>query len=46
MGHDQPAAGWIRVAAARDLLVVDDNDRHLDILSAILMILSIAERPM
>jgi len=36
MGHDQPAAGWIRVAAARDILVVDDNDRHLDILSAIL----------
>ncbi len=36
IGHDQPAAGWIRVAAARDILVVDDNDRHLDILSAIL----------
>ena len=25
MGHDQPAAGWICVAAARDILVVDDN---------------------
>jgi CheY-like chemotaxis protein len=35
-GHDQPAADWICVAAARNVLVVDDNDRHLDILSAIL----------
>jgi CheY-like chemotaxis protein len=32
----QPAANWICVAAARDVLVVDDNDRHLDILSTIL----------
>lgn len=36
VGQDQPAAEWIRVAAARDILIVDDNDRHLDILSAIL----------
>jgi CheY-like chemotaxis protein len=35
-GRDQPAADWICVAAARDILVVDDNDRHLDILSTIL----------
>lgn len=32
----QPAADWICVAAARDVLVVDDNDRHLDILNTIL----------
>jgi CheY-like chemotaxis protein len=32
----RPAADWICVAAARDILVVDDNDRHLDILSTIL----------
>lgn len=32
----QPASDWICVAAARDVLVVDDNDRHLDILSTIL----------
>ena len=32
----RPAADWICVAAARDVLVVDDNDRHLDILSTIL----------
>lgn len=32
----QPAADWICVAAARNVLVVDDNDRHLDILSTIL----------
>ena len=31
-----PAADWICVAAARTVLVVDDNDRHLDILSTIL----------
>ncbi len=31
-----PAADWICVAAARNILVVDDNDRHLDILSTIL----------
>ncbi|HVY87711.1 MAG TPA: response regulator [Hyphomonadaceae bacterium] len=31
-----PAAEWICVAAARNILVVDDNDRHLDILSTIL----------
>ena len=31
-----PAADWICVAAARNVLVVDDNDRHLDILSTIL----------
>lgn len=35
-GGSQPAADWICVAAARDVLVVDDNDRHLDILSTIL----------
>jgi len=35
-GRDQPAADWICVASARDILVVDDNDRHLDILSTIL----------
>lgn len=35
-GRDQPAADWICVAAARDILVVDDNDRHLDILGTIL----------
>jgi CheY-like chemotaxis protein len=32
----QPAADWICVAAARNVLVVDDNDRHLDILHTIL----------
>jgi CheY-like chemotaxis protein len=32
----QPAADWVCVAAARNVLVVDDNDRHLDILSTIL----------
>jgi CheY-like chemotaxis protein len=32
----QPAADWICVAAARNILVVDDNDRHLDILNTIL----------
>lgn len=32
----QPGADWICVAAARNVLVVDDNDRHLDILSTIL----------
>jgi CheY-like chemotaxis protein len=31
-----PASDWICVAAARDILVVDDNDRHLDILNTIL----------
>lgn len=35
-GRDHPAADWICVAAARDILVVDDNDRHLDILGTIL----------
>lgn len=30
------AASWIRVASPRTILVVDDNDRHLDILAAIL----------
>jgi CheY-like chemotaxis protein len=34
--RDHPATDWIRVAAARNVLVVDDNDRHLDILSTIL----------
>lgn len=34
--RDQPAADWICVASARNVLVVDDNDRHLDILSTIL----------
>ena len=34
--RDQPAADWICVAAARNVLIVDDNDRHLDILSTIL----------
>jgi CheY-like chemotaxis protein len=32
----KPAADWICVAAARNILVVDDNDRHLDILNTIL----------
>ena len=32
----QPAADWICVASARNVLVVDDNDRHLDILNTIL----------
>jgi CheY-like chemotaxis protein len=32
----KPAADWICVAAARNILVIDDNDRHLDILSTIL----------
>ena len=32
----KPAADWICVAASRNILVVDDNDRHLDILSTIL----------
>lgn len=36
LSHSGPAADWICVAAARTVLVVDDNDRHLDILSAIL----------
>lgn len=36
IGRDQPASDWIAVASARDILVVDDNDRHLDILSTIL----------
>lgn len=30
------AASWIRVASPRTILIVDDNDRHLDILAAIL----------
>lgn len=30
------AANWIRVASPRTILIVDDNDRHLDILAAIL----------
>lgn len=30
------AANWISVAATRNILVVDDNDRHLDILNTIL----------
>jgi CheY-like chemotaxis protein len=34
--RDRPASDWICVAAARDILVVDDNDRHLDSLSGIL----------
>ena len=32
----QPASNWISVASARTILVVDDNDRHLDILNTIL----------
>jgi CheY-like chemotaxis protein len=32
----KPAADWICVAASRNILVVDDNDRHLDILNTIL----------
>lgn len=36
VGRDQPAADWICVASARDILIVDDNDRHLDILGTIL----------
>src|SRR5690349_9793838 len=35
-GGSQPAADWICVASARNVLVVDDNDRHLDILHTIL----------
>ena len=35
-GRAKPAADWICVAASRNILVVDDNDRHLDILSTIL----------
>ena len=31
-----PATDWICVAAARTVLVVDDNDRHLDILNTLL----------
>jgi CheY-like chemotaxis protein len=31
-----PAADWICVATSRNILVVDDNDRHLDILNTIL----------
>lgn len=34
--RDHPATDWIRVAASRNVLIVDDNDRHLDILSTIL----------
>ena len=30
------ASSWIRVASPRTILIVDDNDRHLDILAAIL----------
>jgi CheY-like chemotaxis protein len=30
------AANWISVASTRNILVVDDNDRHLDILNTIL----------
>ncbi len=30
------ATDWICVAASRNVLVIDDNDRHLDILSTIL----------
>lgn len=36
LSRSGPAADWICVAAARTVLVVDDNDRHLDILSTIL----------
>jgi two-component system sensor histidine kinase BarA len=32
----KPAADWICVAASRNILVVDDNDRHLDILTTVL----------
>lgn len=32
----RPAADWICVAASRSILVVDDNDRHLDIIDTIL----------
>jgi CheY-like chemotaxis protein len=35
-GRGQPASDWICVASARNILVVDDNDRHLDILNTIL----------
>lgn len=35
-GRDRPAVDGICVAAARNVLIVDDNDRHLDILSTIL----------
>jgi CheY-like chemotaxis protein len=30
------ATNWISVASTRNILIVDDNDRHLDILSTIL----------
>lgn len=33
---DHGAGSWIRVASSKRVLIVDDNDRHLDILSAIL----------
>lgn len=32
----QSASDWICVAASRNVLIVDDNDRHLDIISTIL----------
>lgn len=32
----KPASDWICVASSRNILVVDDNDRHLDILNTIL----------
>ena len=34
--RDHPASDWICVAATRNILVIDDNDRHLDILSTVL----------
>lgn len=33
---DHPASDWICVAVSRNVLIVDDNDRHLDILSTVL----------
>lgn len=33
---DHDAGSWVCVASSKRVLIVDDNDRHLDILSAIL----------
>lgn len=33
---DHDAGNWVRVASQKRILIIDDNDRHLDILAAIL----------